>query len=109
MTNTKQREQLAVTSPFNGDVLNTIPMQNLDDANAMLASANALFRNKTAWLAHHERAAILKKLASLVEDEGEQFALLIAQEGGKPIMDARVEVARAIGGILLAVKKVLKN
>ena len=69
MTNTKQREQLAVTSPFNGDVINTIPMQNLDDANAMLASANALFRNKTAWLAHHERAAILKKLASLVEDE----------------------------------------
>ncbi len=105
MTNTKQREQLAVTSPFNGDVINTIPMQNLDDANAMLASANALFRNKTAWLAHHERAAILKKLAGLVEAEGEQFALLIAQEGGKPIMDARVEVARAIGGILLAVKE----
>lgn len=67
-------------------------MQNLDDANAMLASASALFRNKAAWLAHHERAAILKKLAGLVEAEAEQFALLIAQEGGKPIMDARVEV-----------------
>jgi len=102
---TNQNQSFAVTSPFNGEAIGSLPMHNMDDANAMLIKASALYKNKDGWLAHHERAAILKKLANLVEAEAEQFALLIAQEGGKPIMDARVEVARAIDGILLAVKE----
>lgn len=105
MTNTKQRQLLMVNSPFNGAVIDTLQMHDLDDANAMLAAASALFKNRQAWLAHHERATILKKLALLVEAEAEQFAMLIAKEGGKPINDARVEVARAIDGIQLAVKE----
>lgn len=105
MTDTKQRQLLMVNSPLNGAVIDTLQMHDLDDANAMLAAASALFKNRTAWLAHHERAAILKKLAQLVEAEAEQFAMLIAKEGGKPINDARVEVARAIDGIQLAIKE----
>lgn len=105
MTNTKQRQLLMVNSPFDGAVIDTLQMHDLDDANAMLAAASALFKNRQAWLAHHERATILKKLALLVEAEAEQFAMLIAKEGGKPINDARVEVARAIDGIQLAVKE----
>jgi acyl-CoA reductase-like NAD-dependent aldehyde dehydrogenase len=105
MSNAKQHELLDVFSPFDGEKINTLPMQSMDDANAMLASATALFKNKAGWLAHHERVGILKNLAGLVESEAEQFALLIAQEGGKPITDARVEVARAIDGILLAAKE----
>lgn len=105
MTNTKQRQLLMVNSPFDGAVIDTLQMHELDDANAMLAAASALFKNRQAWLAHHERATILKKLALLVEAEAEQFAMLIAKEGGKPINDARVEVARAIDGIQLAVKE----
>lgn len=105
MTNTKQRDSLTVNSPFNGAVIDTIQMHNLDDANAMLQAASKLFKNRAAWLAYHQRAAILKKLASLVAAEAEQFAMLIAKEGGKPIIDARVEVARAIDGIQLAVNE----
>ncbi len=98
-------EQITVVSPFDGAFIDNIAAHNLDDAHTMLATASALFKNKNGWLAHHERASILKKLASLVEAEAEDFAVLIAKEGGKPLMDARVEVARAIDGILLAVKE----
>jgi acyl-CoA reductase-like NAD-dependent aldehyde dehydrogenase len=38
-------------------------------------------------------------LADLVAAEHEDFSRLIANEGGKPIRDARVEVTRAISGI----------
>jgi acyl-CoA reductase-like NAD-dependent aldehyde dehydrogenase len=105
MMNTKEHAQLDVISPFNGELIDTVPLQTLDDANNMLKTASALFKDKDSWLEHHERTAILKKLANLVEAEAEQFAILIAKEGGKPIIDARVEVARAIDGILLAIKE----
>jgi acyl-CoA reductase-like NAD-dependent aldehyde dehydrogenase len=45
-------------------------------------------------------------LAELVNAEHEDFARLIANEGGKPIRDARVEVTRAIDGIRIAVAEI---
>jgi acyl-CoA reductase-like NAD-dependent aldehyde dehydrogenase len=41
----------------------------------------------------------LHQAAGLLEARGESFAIGIAQEGGKPLVDARVEVARAVDGI----------
>jgi len=41
-----------------------------------------------------------------VRAEAEDFALLIAREGGKPLRDARVEVARAINGIENAAEEI---
>lgn len=98
-------EKLTVTSPFNGEEIQTISMHSAQDAAQMLARARAAYANKSNWLAHHERVAILNTLAALVADEAEDFAMLIAREGGKPLMDARVEVARAVDGIHLAVKE----
>lgn len=96
---------LKVTSPYDGSLIESIPMQDANDVEMMLGKAVALFKDQDGWLAHHERAGILKKLASMVEAEAETFAMLIAKEGGKPLTDARIEVARAIDGIHLAVKE----
>lgn len=101
----EEKDMLSVTSPFDGHLIETIAMQDANDAELMLSKAAALFKNRDGWLEHHERASILKKLASLVESEAEDFAMLIAKEGGKPLTDARIEVARAIDGIHLAVKE----
>ena len=38
-----------------------------------------------------------------------ELAFLIANEGGKPLVDARVEVARAIDGIDLCIKELLHH
>jgi acyl-CoA reductase-like NAD-dependent aldehyde dehydrogenase len=50
----------------------------------------------------------LKCIAYLVEEEQEQFAMLIAREGGKPLNDARVEVTRAINGIEIAIATMMR-
>ena len=102
---TQKEAPLDVSSPFDGSLIRTIPMQSADDAEAMLEKALACYRNRDGWLEHHERIAILKRLALSIDAEADDFALLIAQEGGKPLMDARVEVARAIDGIGLAIKE----
>lgn len=98
-------QMLEVTTPFDGSLVQSIPMHDEQQAHAMLDRAVALFKNRDGWLEHHERIAVLKKLAQLVEQEADEFAMRIAQEGGKPLMDAKVEVARAIDGIGLAIKE----
>ncbi len=100
--------KLDVTSPFDDSLIKTIPMNDLNDAEAMLNTAAALYKNRDGWLPIYARIEILNKLASLVETEADDFAMLIAKEGGKPLMDAKVEVARAIDGIYLATKELLR-
>ena len=56
-------------------------------------------RDRGQWLKPHERIGVLYRLASLMEPLREKFSRLVAQEGGKPLVDARVEVNRAIDGV----------
>jgi len=96
---------LSVTSPFDGAHIADIEMSNADDVHQKLERAVAVFKNRNGWLAPHKRIEVLGKLAVLVNSEAEVFAMLIAKEGGKPLVDARVEVARAVNGIHLAIEE----
>lgn len=100
-----QPDMLDVTSPFDGALVGSAPIHHAADAEKILQTALALYKDRDGWLEHHDRIDILKRLASLVENEAQDFALLIAKEGGKPLTDARIEVARAIDGIHLAIKE----
>ena len=55
-----------------------------------------------------ERKAVLLRTAALLGSDHEEFENLIAQEGGKPLIDARVEVVRAIDGLTIAAEE-LRN
>ena len=99
--------KIKVTCPFDESLLEELELHSQEDAESMLDNAYNLYSNRSSWLEHHERVSILKKLASLVEKEADDFALLIASEGGKPLLDAKVEVARAIDGINLAAKELM--
>ena len=72
-------------------------------ADGMLAGAEALHRDRDGALPAWRRIEILRGVMTLMEAEAESLALLIAQEGGKPLRDARVEVGRAINGVDLAI------
>ncbi|MET3723590.1 aldehyde dehydrogenase family protein [Sphingomonas trueperi] len=75
---------------------------DVDDAAALEAKfvvAERLYRDRVSWLPPHRRIAILRMLGELVSAKREDFALLIAREGGKPYSDALVETDRAIDGI----------
>lgn len=73
-----------------------------DDAEALerkLQAADRAFKDRDGWLKPHQRIAILRKLAALMEDKRDHFALQIAREGGKPLPDAIIETNRAIDGV----------
>ncbi|MBT3195267.1 MAG: aldehyde dehydrogenase family protein [Candidatus Ruthia sp.] len=97
-------EKLIVNQAYTGTVLAELEMHDSTQIDAMLSTAQAL--HKGGCLSVSERIRILQKLADLVDAEHEEFSRLIANEGGKPIRDARVEVTRAVNGIHIAITEI---
>jgi len=95
---------LKVTSPFDGSEVGTVEVINQSGAEQALANASALFKNKKAWLSADQRISILKKTAVLMQDHYEDLVKIAVAEGGKPLLDTRVEMNRAIDGVLNCVE-----
>ncbi len=94
-----------VRSPWDGTILKTLHLGGAEVVNDLLTRATGVLQNCKAWLPSWERRDILMQTAADLKKDREAFALIIAQEGGKPLFDARVEVTRAISGIELAAEE----
>jgi len=90
---------LNVHAPFDDQLIAILETANSAAVEEALATAQALFQNRSRWLSIGQRADILGKTAQLMEEQSESLALEAAREGGKPLQDSRVEVARAIDGV----------
>jgi acyl-CoA reductase-like NAD-dependent aldehyde dehydrogenase len=80
----------------------TIAEIETDDAAALerkLQAAERACEDRHGWLKPHQRVAVLRGLAALMEGRRDHLALQIAREGGKPLPDAIVETNRAIDGV----------
>jgi acyl-CoA reductase-like NAD-dependent aldehyde dehydrogenase len=96
-------EYQEVVSPYTGEVIAEV--EQADDAavEAGLVQAEETF--KAGVLPPYQRADILHNLAAQMKDRHEELSLTIAQEGGKPLKDARVEVTRAVNTVRLSAEE----
>ncbi len=101
----ERKEVLKVVNPFDLSTIGEVELASWGEIDSFLEEANRLFRNRSNWMPAYRRIEILKKAASIMEGRAEELSLLIASEGGKPLIDARVEVARAIDGVNLCIKE----
>lgn len=104
MSNTTK---LQVVHAYTQQTLEELTVQNATQVEAMLLMAQTL--HKQGNLAVYKRIEILQKLAGLMKRDQDALSLLIAQEGGKPLKDAIVEVTRAIDGVRVAVSAIQNN
>lgn len=81
-----------VIDPSTGDVLGRVADATVDDGDAALAAAH---RAQESWgrTAPRERAEILRRAFDIVTARTEDFALAMTLEMGKPLAEARGEVA----------------
>ncbi len=100
------QETLLVKQAYTQEVLAELDMHDAAEIDQMLSTAQAL--HQAGALPIHRRVEILRQVAALVDQEHEDFSRLIANEGGKPIRDARVEVTRAVNGIHIAISEIQK-
>ncbi len=96
---TPGRPMLQVVQAYDRAPIEEIRTDDAAALEAKLASATRAFQDRKGWLKAHERSAVLRRLAALMEPRRERFAHLIAREGGKPLADAIVETTRAIDGV----------
>jgi acyl-CoA reductase-like NAD-dependent aldehyde dehydrogenase len=71
-----------------------------------LAAAFRLMKDPGRALKPYQRSAILIRAAALLGERLDAFARLIAQEGGKPLTDARIEAIRAVDGLRNAAEEI---
>ena len=99
-------EPLKILSPFDGHLVSEIEWDDADKLKHMLATAHKLTENPDNVIPVPQRIAILEKTANLVEAKLEEFALQATEEGGKPLIDSRVELVRAVEGIREAARSI---
>ena len=99
-------KMLEVRNPFNGKQVGEVPMQDRKQVQEALDRAAAVFANRSKWLSVPERIGILERFKKLVEANQDKLVERAIAEGGKPLVDTKVEVARAIGGIQIAIETI---
>jgi betaine-aldehyde dehydrogenase len=86
---------ISVIEPATEQVLAEVPQAGVEETDAAVARAKAAF---PAWraVAPGDRSALLRRLADALESRGEELATLEARNAGKPIADARGEMAMVV-------------
>jgi len=85
---------ISVTNPATGEQIGTIPKMGADETRRAIEAANAAY---PAWraLTANERAKILRSWFNLMHENQEDLAIIMTAEQGKPLAEARGEVAYA--------------
>lgn len=84
-----------IRSPFDGKVVGEMPIAGEAEVEAAIVAAVTAFE-KFRRLPRFVRADILQRASEILRQRREEAAALISAEAGKPLYDARGEVARSI-------------
>ena len=85
---------VTITNPANGSVVGTVPMLGASETRRAIDAAAAAL---PAWarLTAKDRAVILRRFADLMLANVDDLAVIMTSEQGKPLAEARGEVAYA--------------
>jgi len=84
-----------IHEPWSGAVVGQVELADASRADGAVRAVERGFDAMRA-LSSADRKKILRRVARSIEDDADGFATLLAREAGKPIAQARGEVARAV-------------
>src|SRR5437762_11791494 len=90
----EEGEIVEVRAPYDGAVVGRVFRGRREHAEAACAAAVRAF-GTTRRLPAFERQRVLRRVAQAITERKQEFAQTLAQEAGKPIKAARIEVERA--------------
>jgi len=92
-----------VISPYSGEIIGRVDTANEQDIDEALVVAHALYEDRNSWLTVPQRLVILERAIALMQEQFEELASNSANEGGKPLIDSRIEMARCIDSIKICI------
>lgn len=86
------RKEQNIINPATDEVIGKLPHATREDLDRALASAQKAFES---WKksSPHERSKVLRRAAELLRERGEAIAANLVRDQGKPLAEARAEVA----------------
>lgn len=97
-----------VTSPYDDQVIATIATAGRIEVDQALTTASQLFEDRQNWLPISERISILQRAIDIMRAQFDELVAGAVLEGGKPLIDTRVEMTRCIDSLQSCVD-VLRN
>ena len=101
-------KKLRVLTAFDETLIRELPYDGPAKAEKALATARALADDRSKWLSGAERIQILERAKEIVRERYDEIVETSAMEGGKPLVDTKAEVTRAISGISVAIEEIGK-
>ena len=95
---------IEVTSPFDGKVVGNVKFSTFEEVEGAIDLAHKTFLDTENWLPKYKRVEILENVMKIMSSQVEELTILCASEGGKPYIDSKVEIQRAINGIKIAIE-----
>jgi acyl-CoA reductase-like NAD-dependent aldehyde dehydrogenase len=95
-----------VLSPFDGRKVGEVSIHNRKQVEEALERASAVFADRSKWLTIPQRVEILEKFHKLLEANQERLIQQAVAEGGKPLLDTKAELLRAIDGVQVAIRTI---
>ena len=104
---TKGSTTIPVINPFTGEPFAKVCLADSHTIEKAIILAEKAF-TKTRVLAAYQRSQICSEVATGIQKRSDEFARIIAQESGKPLIFARGEVARSISTFEIASQEALR-
>ena len=98
---------LPVVNPFTGEPFAEVCLAESVEIDKAINLAEEAFK-KTRVLPSYQRSRLCAEVASGIQDRSEEFAKIIVQESGKPLIYARTEVARSVSTFEIASQEALR-
>lgn len=86
----------AVTRPWDGQTIAEVQKISAAGLDHAMQTAHSVYQDRSAWLSIAERIEVIDKVCEQLNKRAGALAIQAAEEGGKPLMDSKVELARAI-------------
>lgn len=100
----REGKPYTIACPYDGAAVGVVHRAGPHDLERAIRAASAAFET-TRKLPGHRRAAALRKISETIAARAEDLARTIALEAGKPIKQARIEVARSITTFAVAAEE----
>jgi len=97
---------LEIVAPYDGSVIATTAAADSAAVEKALSTAYELYQNREGWMRPAQRIEILEKVVTIMKERADELAIEAAREGGKPLVDSQVEVARAIDGVKICIETI---
>lgn len=96
-----------IRDPYRGEVVGTAPVSSMEELDAALSAA-VKTRDAAAAMPGYERAALLRRIAALIERDVASLAQLMSCETGKAIRDSEGEIRRSLETFALAAEEAIR-